>query len=98
MTLGQTLDMLAHMQAPLAARGVTGLSVFGSRVKGNARPESDLDVIVDYDPCSTFSLLDLVAVGRMIEEQTGLKADVMTRSGLHPALRGKIESVAVRVF
>jgi len=92
------MDALERLAPVLSARGVTGLSVFGSQVTGTAHPHSDLDVIVDYDPQSRFSLLDLVAVGRLIEEQTGIKADVMTRRGLHPILKEKIESEAIRVY
>lgn len=89
---------LKSLAAVLAQRGVTGLSVFGSQVTGKARPNSDIDVIVDYDPNSHFSLLDLAAIGRIIEERIGIKADVMTRPGLHPILKDQIESNALRIF
>lgn len=98
MTQTLNIQQLKNLQHVLAARGVTGLSVFGSRVKGDARDDSDLDIIVDYDPESHFSLLDLAAVARIVEEETGLKADVMTRPGLHPVLKDDIETSAIRVF
>ena len=98
MISAEHLQSLRSLSATLAQRGVTSLSVFGSQISGGAGADSDIDVIVDYDPESRFSLLDLVAVGRMIEEQIGIKADVMTRSGLHPLLRHDIESHAVRVY
>ena len=98
MTSADTITALKALEPILAARGVTGLSIFGSRTTGTARPDSDLDVIVDYDPDSRFSLLDLVAVGRLIEESLGIKADVMTRRGLHPVLKDDIESNAIRVY
>jgi predicted nucleotidyltransferase len=98
MTLDQTISALEELSPVLTARGVTRLSVFGSQVTGKAHPESDLDVIVDYDPDSRFSLLDLVAVGRIIQERTGIKADVMTRRGLHPVLKSKIEFEEIRVY
>ena len=97
----KTTERIAALKslAPLlAARGVIGLSLFGSRMTGNARPDSDIDVIVDYNPDSRFSLLDLVAVGRIIEQHIGIEVDVMTRPGLHPVLRGEIESIAIRVY
>lgn len=94
----ETIDALRSLAPELAPRGVTGLSVFGSRVSGTPREDSDLDVILDYDQDSGFSLLDLVAAARLIEERTGLKADVMTRRGLHPVLRETIEREAVRVY
>ena len=94
----EKIDALESLAAELASRGVTGLSVFGSQVTGNARLDGDVDVIVDYDPDSHFSLLDLVAVGRIIEECIGIKADVMTRPGLHPLFRSEIEKHAIRVY
>ena len=98
MTCADAISALKALAPVLAARGVTGLSVFGSRVTGTPRPDSDLDIIVDYDPESRFSLLDLVAVGRIIEERIGIKADVMTRPGLHPVLKDTIETNAIRVY
>ena len=92
------LDALKSLARELAERGVTGLSVFGSQAKGTATSESDIDVIVDYDPDSHFSLVDLAAVGRLIEERIGVKADVVTRPGLHPLLKDEIESTAIRVY
>ena len=41
------------------AEGVTALSIFGSRARGDARLDSDLDVLIDVDPDLRFSLLDL---------------------------------------
>lgn len=94
----QTIDAIKRIAPQLLQKGVTGLSLFGSRMRGTARPDSDLDVIVDYAPESRFSLLDLVAIKRLIEEETGITADVMTRAGLHPLLKKQIENEAVRVY
>lgn len=98
MSVVEKLNVLKSLEPVLAARGVTGLSVFGSQIDGRAGPDSDIDIIVDYDPDSRFSLLDLIAVGRLIEERLGIKADVMTRPGLHPVLKADIESQAIRVY
>lgn len=92
------INALKALAGVLAERGVTGLSVFGSQLTDKARPDSDIDLIIDYDPASRFSLLDLVAVSRIVEEHLGIKADVMTRPGLHPVLKDKIEGNALRVF
>lgn len=98
MTTLEKITALKSMAPALAQRGVIGLSVFGSQITGHARPDSDIDIIVDYDPDSRFSLLDLIAVGRLIEERLGMTADVMTRPGLHPVLKADIESNAIRVY
>lgn len=98
MALNDTIDELKALAPLLAPRGVTGLSIFGSRATGTYRTDSDLDVILDYDPESHFSLIDLVAVSRIIEDRTGFKADVMTRRGLHPVIKHDIETQAIRVY
>ena len=94
----ENINAIKALQAQFAARGVTGLSVYGSRAKGTDTPDSDLDVLVDYDPDRGFSLIDLGAVGRMLEERLGIKADVVTRPGLHPLLKDDIEQSAIRIY
>ena len=58
--------------------GVTALYAYGSRARGDHRPDSDLDVMVDYDPAA-FSLYDLVGVQHIIGDETGFETHVTTR-------------------
>ena len=74
------------------------LYVFGSTVREDARPESDLDLFIDYDDTRKFSLFDLVGIKLFLEEALKTKVDVTTRDSLHPMLRADIERSAVRVF
>jgi predicted nucleotidyltransferase len=69
-----------------------------SRARGEERPDSDLDVLVEYDPTKKFSLLDLVAVKHLIEDDLGLAVDITTRTSLHPDIKEEIEDEAVRVY
>lgn len=78
--------------------GATALYLFGSTVRDEAAASSDLDLFVDYDPASRFSLLDLVGIKQLLEESLAVEVDVTTRSSLHPMLRSDIEQSAVRVF
>src|SRR5262245_34279875 len=43
------LEELRKFVAPLRENGATALFVFGSRARGTARPDSDLDMFIDYD-------------------------------------------------
>jgi uncharacterized protein len=93
-----TFSLPTASHAAIKAKGATALFIFGSRARGDHRPESDLDVFVDFDPDQKFSLFDLVGIQQLIEDAVGLEVHVTTRDALHPALRDTIEREAIRVF
>lgn len=78
--------------------GATGLYMFGSVARDQAAESSDVDLFVDYDASSKFSLLDLVGIKQFLEEQLETEVDLTTRDSLHPALRERIELAAIQVF
>jgi len=101
MTLMNRVEAIAKLQAhadAIKALGATSLYLFGSSARDEARPDSDLDVFVEYDPNKKFSLMDLVGIKLFLEDELGIPVDVMTRDSLHPILRQDIEKSAVRVF
>lgn len=89
---------LKALERPLRERGLAALSLFGSTVRGTARPDSDVDVLVDIDPDVRFSLIDLVSVKDFLEDQLGRTVDVVTREGLDPAIRDRVIREARAVF
>jgi predicted nucleotidyltransferase len=90
-------ELKRHADA-IKARGATSLYLFGSAVRDEAREGSDLDLFIDYDPNKKFSLIDLVDIKLLLEDELGVVVDVTTRDSLHPMLRDEIEKSAVRVF
>lgn len=72
--------------------GAQNLRLFGSVARGEDRPDSDVDLLVDMDPGR--SLLDLVALGQDLEDLLHRKVDVLTAVSVHPALRDRILSEA----
>jgi hypothetical protein len=54
--------------------------IFGSVARGDARPGSDLDFLVDFEPGS--SLFDLMRITDELEELLGCRVDVVSRGGL----------------
>ena len=89
---------LAALEKPLRQRGLASLALFGSVVRGAARPDSDIDLLVDVTSDAQFSLIDLVAVKDFLEDQLGRKVDVVTRGGLEPAIRDRVLREARPVF
>jgi len=80
------------------ALGATGLYMFGSTVRDDAAFQSDLDLFIEYDRDSHFSLVELVGIKQLLERQLGVPIDLTTRDSLDPLLRDRIEASALRVF
>jgi uncharacterized protein len=73
--------------------GASNVRVFGSVVRGETSPESDLDLLVSMEEGRSF--LDLVAFWQDTEELLGRHVDVITDGGLSPHLRDRILAEAV---
>jgi len=94
----EVIAELAALEKPLRQRGLTSLALFGSVVRSTARPDSDIDVLVDVASDAQFSLIDLVAVKDFLEDQLERRVDVVTRGGLEPAIRDRVLREAQPVF
>ena len=94
----EVLARLAALEKPLRERGLKSLAVFGSVVRGAARPDSDIDVLVDIEPDARFSLIDLVALKDFLEDRLDHKVDVVTKAGLESGIRDRVLREAERVF
>jgi len=84
-------------EAELKQLGVQHLYLFGSTVRGDARPDSDVDLFVDYER-GRFNLFHLMDVRERASDILGCRADVTTRDILHRLLRSKIEASALQIF
>jgi predicted nucleotidyltransferase len=75
-----------------ARRGARNVRVFGSTVRGDDRPDSDIDLLVVVEPGR--KLLDLIGLEQDLEELLGRSVEVLTEAGLSPYLQGRILSQA----
>jgi predicted nucleotidyltransferase len=94
----EAISRLKQHADAIKALGATSLYLFGSTVRDEAHSDSDLDLFIDYDPAKKFSLVDLVGIKLLLEDEFEMQVDVTTRDSLHPMLKDDIEKSAIRVF
>ncbi|HET9059990.1 MAG TPA: nucleotidyltransferase family protein [Acidimicrobiales bacterium] len=88
--------LFEHRTAVIAAaarRGASNVRVFGSVARGEDRPESDIDLLVDMDDQAT--PFDLLELGCDIEDELGVHVDVGVPSSLRPFLRDEVLAEAL---
>ena len=71
-----------------AKHGAKRIRVFGSMARGDARPESDVDILVDMEKGR--SLLDIIAIKQDIEDLLNRKVDVVTEAAISPYIREEV--------
>ena len=75
--------------------GATNVRVFGSLSRGDARPESDVDFLVDLEEGR--SLLDLGGLLMDLERHLGCHVDVVTEKSLRPRIRERVLREAIQI-
>jgi uncharacterized protein len=66
---------------------VRQMGIFGSAARGEAAPDSDIDILVEFLPDSGMSLFRLDDLNRELEELLGRKVDLASKRGLKPRVR-----------
>ncbi len=89
---------LKEQAEAVKALGATALYLFGSTARDGAIGSSDLDLFIDYDLGSRFSLVELVGIKQLLERRLGVPVDLTTRDSLDPLLRDRIAAAAERIF
>jgi uncharacterized protein len=93
----EIIDRLIESREELQSHGVKSLAIFGSIARGDDTPGSDVDVLVELSrPMGLFGLSDLRQRLKEILEVDEL--DLITRDGIHPAIKDVILSEAIDVI
>lgn len=99
MTRDAIISSLRKFDAALRACGATGLYIYGSRVRGEARADSDVDLFIDYEPAVKVpNLFRLVEIEQALAKELGVPVSIATRRSLHPLMQEEIEREALKVL
>ena len=92
----EVLKLLTQHKPELIRRfGITDLALFGSTVRDEARPDSDIDVLVSFDGPATSKRY--FGVQFYLEDLLGSPIDLVTDKALRPQLRPYVEASAIHV-
>jgi uncharacterized protein len=98
MTRDEIIARLKAHETEIKAEGVVYLALFGSRARGDARPDSDLDVLIEFDATRDIDWKNLTGVYRRLEQATGLGISLVDRAALRPRFAARIADDLVQVF
>jgi predicted nucleotidyltransferase len=86
-SLAEIKQILRQQKPYLAEKyGVTELGVFGSYVRGEQRPDSDIDLLIELERPARISLMDLVEMEDFLSELLGIKVETAIKKNLKPRL------------
>ncbi|AIB11417.1 DNA polymerase III subunit beta [Azospirillum argentinense] len=94
----EVVRILRSHSADLRRRGVLHAAVFGSVARGEARSDSDIDIVIDLDPGRPMGLFEYTRVTLDIGDLFDRPTDVVVRRNLKPALRDSVAEEAVHAF
>ena len=91
----EVIRPLGERRQELGRLGVKSLALFGSVVRGESRPESDVDVLVEFEGRATFD--GYMELKFYLEGLLGCRVDLVTSKALRPRMRPYVEREAVYV-
>jgi len=103
-TMSQTLHLgdIEVDEAKLASLcqryQVRELSLFGSAARGEMRPDSDIDLLVEFLPDAQVDLVDYAGLMLDLSRLLGRKVDLVSKNGLKPLIRNSVLEEARLVY
>lgn len=90
-----TQDQVKIIQDVVSRFKPTLIGIFGSYARGEQRPDSDLDILVDFS--HRVNLLEIVALQEELSERLGIKVDLVTVKSLNKQVKPYIEEDLIRI-
>lgn len=92
------IETLRANRELLAQFHVRSLMIFGSVVRGEAGPDSDIDILVEFEPGAHVGLFAFARLQRCLQGLLGRRVDLATPQALHKALKNNILEEAVHAL
>jgi predicted nucleotidyltransferase len=97
-TLTEIKQILQAQKPYLAERyGVTEIGVFGSYVRDEQRPDSDVDILIELERPPRIDLIDLVNLEYYLSDLLGVKVDVAIKENLKKRIGKRILNEVVHI-
>ena len=93
----QLIETIQDNRALLEEYSVKSISVFGSAVRGEAGPESDVDILVEFNPDARIGFFAFARLQRSLSAVLGKPVDLVTPDALHKTMKSRILEEAVHV-
>lgn len=91
----EVLQKLAMSQSELKKFSVKDLYLFGSYAREEAGDQSDLDILVEFEPGAKIGLFEFARLRRRLVQLLGLEVDLVTPDALHPEMKDEILREAI---
>ncbi len=99
MTLASGVVLPADKIADICQKyQVKELSVFGSAARGDLRPDSDLDLLVEFQPEASLGLFEFAGMEEELAVAVGRKVDLVSKRGLKPRVRPSVLRDAIVIY
>jgi uncharacterized protein len=98
MNAQDVLATLRRNESALRARGVRHAALFGSIARGDHRPDSDIDIMIEVDPDAHITVFDYVGLKEYIAGLFETPVDVVSRDGLKSYVRPAATADAIYAF
>ena len=78
--------------------GIARLALFGSTLRGDARPDGDIDLLVEFLPGTRVGLIGLAGIERELSALLGRTVDLRTPRDLSPRFREEVVRTAATQY
>lgn len=94
----EVIARLKQAEPALRARGILRAAVFGSVARGENRPDSDIDIMIEIDPEAHITVYDYVGLKELVASLFEQPVDVVNGNSLKPFVQPSAKEDAIYAF